>query len=157
MRFNHGGGYQYRLCPADAKLTEECFQQTPLDFVRPAHAIMWRNGSLQPIEGKFVDHSVIGTDGHPVVPEGHVWARNPIPRIHTDNIGMAYVGKCTRGAPRRELWSAAKEDCQQFASPCAHEARAGSTAPTGRAREAATGPATTTIGVPVLVIGRSGW
>lgn len=30
---NHGGGYQYRLCPADADPTEECFQKTPLDFV----------------------------------------------------------------------------------------------------------------------------
>ena len=30
---NHGGGYQYRLCPADATLDEECFQKTPLPFV----------------------------------------------------------------------------------------------------------------------------
>lgn len=118
MRFNHGGGYSYRICPADSKLTEECFQQTPLDFVRGAHAIMWNNGTLRPIKGTFVDHTVIGTDGKPVVPEGHVWARNPVPRIHTDNIGMAYVGKCTMGPPRRESWSASKEDCQQFASPC---------------------------------------
>ena len=33
---NHGGGYQYRLCPADADPTEECFQKTPLDFVGEA-------------------------------------------------------------------------------------------------------------------------
>ena len=34
---NHGGGYSYRLCkmPKQGRsyLTEECFQQTPLDFV----------------------------------------------------------------------------------------------------------------------------
>merc|ERR1712076_50189 len=30
---NHGGGYQYRLCPADQPLTEECFQKMPLPFV----------------------------------------------------------------------------------------------------------------------------
>jgi hypothetical protein len=35
---NHGGGYSYRLCkvPEDGgkeRLTEECFQQTPLSFV----------------------------------------------------------------------------------------------------------------------------
>jgi len=30
---NHGGGYQYRLCPKDSPQTEECFQQTPLAFV----------------------------------------------------------------------------------------------------------------------------
>merc|ERR1712025_972601 len=26
------GGFQYRLCPKDQKLTEDCFQQTPLPF-----------------------------------------------------------------------------------------------------------------------------
>ena len=29
---NHGGGYQYRLCPTDEPLTEACFQRTPLAF-----------------------------------------------------------------------------------------------------------------------------
>eukprot|EP00310_Coccolithus_braarudii_P014694 CAMPEP_0183341004 /NCGR_PEP_ID=MMETSP0164_2-20130417/7365_1 /TAXON_ID=221442 /ORGANISM="Coccolithus pelagicus ssp braarudi, Strain PLY182g" /LENGTH=248 /DNA_ID=CAMNT_0025511229 /DNA_START=87 /DNA_END=833 /DNA_ORIENTATION=+ len=32
VRFNHGGGYQYRLCPASEPLTEECFQRHPLIF-----------------------------------------------------------------------------------------------------------------------------
>ena len=92
MRFNHGGGYQvstrpaaqrpapgqhprarppsaqYRLCPADKELSEECFQQTPLDFVRDAQAIMWNNGTLYPIKGMFVDDSVC-----PVVPRGSTW------------------------------------------------------------------------------------
>ena len=53
------------------------------------------------------------------VPKGSTWARNPIPRIHTDNVGMAFVGKCTAackqpGAP----WCNEKVDCQQFPSPC---------------------------------------
>lgn len=113
MRFNHGGGYQYRLCPADELLTEECFQRTPLDFVRDAQAIMWNNGTLHPIKGMFVDDSDC-----PVKPEGSTWARNPIPRIHTDNIGMARVGNCTYGRPRRGPWSGDKEDCQQFPTPC---------------------------------------
>ena len=30
---NHGGGYQYRLCPADSPLTEACFQQY-LGFIK---------------------------------------------------------------------------------------------------------------------------
>eukprot|EP00039_Didymoeca_costata_P027277 m.18068 g.18068 ORF g.18068 m.18068 type:complete len:431 (+) comp6181_c0_seq1:40-1332(+) len=123
MRFNHGGGYQYRLCPIEKwPCSEKDFQEMPLDFVRDAHAIMWNNGSLYPIKGKFVDDSVC-----PVVPQGSTWARNPIPRIHTDNVGMAYVGKCypqtapagqptcrQEGAP----WCWAKDDCQQFPSPC---------------------------------------
>ena len=50
---------------------------------------MWNNGTLYPIKGMFVDESVC-----PVVPQGSTWARNPVPRIHTDNIGMAFIGKC---------------------------------------------------------------
>ena len=85
---------------------------------------MWNNGSLRPIEGKFVDGAVC-----PVVPRGSTWARNPIPRIHTDNLGMGFVGQCLdqrpnpagppgvcaqEGAP----WCWAKRDCEQFANPC---------------------------------------
>lgn len=125
MRFNHGGGYQYRLCPLEKwPCSEADFQKLPLDFVRGAHAIMWNNGTLRPIEGKFVDDSVC-----PVVPRGSTWARNPIPRIHTDNIGMAFVGKCLAQKPNPfgpsgvckqdgagGCW--AKEDCEQFPNPC---------------------------------------
>lgn len=122
MRFNHGGGYQYRLCPLEKMpCTEEDYQRMPLDFVRDAHAIMWNNGTLYPINGMFVDESVCT-----VIPKGSTWARNPIPRIHTDNIGMAFVGKCLqqRGPPGETCsqegapWCPAKEDCQQFPSPC---------------------------------------
>ena len=31
---NHGGGYQYRLCPLGEALTEACFQRMPLPFAR---------------------------------------------------------------------------------------------------------------------------
>lgn len=115
MRFNHGGGYQYRLCPAEKMpCTEADFQTMPLDFVRDAHAIMWNNGSLFPIAGKFVDDSVCN-----VVPKGSTWARNPIPRIHTDNVGMAFVGKCDqRCGQKGAAWCNQKADCQQFPSPC---------------------------------------
>ena len=36
VKFNHGGGYAYRLCPADEPLTEECFQRTHLKFAEEA-------------------------------------------------------------------------------------------------------------------------
>ena len=40
-RYNHGGGYQYRLCPLEKMpCTEEDFQEMPLDFVRDEHAIV---------------------------------------------------------------------------------------------------------------------
>jgi len=124
MRYNHGGGYQYRLCPLEKMpCTEEDFQEMPLDFVRDAHAIMWNNGTLHPLKGMFVDDSVC-----PVVPKGSTWARNPIPRIHDDNIGMAFIGGCwgptgppgqvcrQEGAP--EFRCPNKEDCSNFPTPC---------------------------------------
>jgi len=124
MRFNHGGGYQYRLRPLEKMpCTEEEFQEMPLDFVRDEHAIMWNNGSLYPIKGKFVDDSVCA-----VVPQGSTWARNPIPRIHQDNIGMAFVGGCLPQSGPGEhcsqpgaAWCNDKKDCQQFPSPCAED------------------------------------
>lgn len=38
---NHGGGYQYRLCPKDGDQSEECFQQTPLEFVGDTQQIQY--------------------------------------------------------------------------------------------------------------------
>jgi len=78
IRFNHGGGYQYRLCPAkETPLTEECFMRTPLEFVRTKQTLQWNNGTRYPIEGVFVD---TGT-----MPPGSTWAMNPIPRIDFDS------------------------------------------------------------------------
>lgn len=43
----HGGGYQYRLCPADAELTEACFQKTPLEFAHPTyHNVRYSNAAM---------------------------------------------------------------------------------------------------------------
>merc|ERR1712029_121911 len=71
---NHEGGYSYRLCkmPEDgpASLTEECFQQTPLDFVGDTHQVMYSRSkertelpALRTREGTF--------------PPGSQWTRNP--------------------------------------------------------------------------------
>ena len=51
---NHGGGYSYRVCPAGEKLTEECFQKHPLDFVHEQQAIVDRNNKIYPINGTFI-------------------------------------------------------------------------------------------------------
>ena len=69
VRNNHGGGYAYRLCPADSPLTEACFQSHPLDFVRNQQALVLGNGSMVPIKGTFLD---VGTS-----PEGSTWAMMP--------------------------------------------------------------------------------
>jgi len=68
---NHGGGYSYRLCPADQPLTEECFQKLPLDFVKDQQGIVFKNGTVKLIKGNFV------TEG--THPEGSMWSTIPLP------------------------------------------------------------------------------
>merc|ERR1711957_674375 len=84
MKFNHGGGYQYRLCPADEPLTEECFQRHPLDFDRSKQVLKWNNGTLEYAMG---DKAVF-VSGDVVKPRGSTWARNPIPRIWDSKTGL---------------------------------------------------------------------
>ena len=67
-------GYQYRLCPASENLTEDCFAQHPLEFVRGSQALEWADGTrVQVPEPQYIDEGVI--------PVGATWARNPIPVI----------------------------------------------------------------------------
>jgi len=106
MRFNHGGGYQYRLCPADEPLTEDCFQRTPLGFDRAKQTLVWINGTRLPIHGMFVDQGV-----HPA---GSTWARNPIPRINTDNRGLDPAAAAACPGPD----GLSGPGCAQFQPPC---------------------------------------
>lgn len=72
MRNNHGGGYQYRLCPTSMNLTEECFKMHPLDFVKNTQAVVFPNGTLHPIA-----NPVYVTEG--VLPVNSTWSMIPIP------------------------------------------------------------------------------
>lgn len=108
IRFNHGGGYQYRLCPAGEELTEECFMRTPLEFVRDKQMLQWKNGTRLAIGGTFVDEGTL--------PVGSTWAMNPIPRIDYDShssgqpasfTGCSYVHGEVSGP-----------GCRQFDPPC---------------------------------------
>ena len=114
IRFNHGGGYAYRLCPAGEKLTEACFRRTHLEFDRGAQQLQWNNGTRLPINGTFVDE---GTR-----PAGSTWAMNPIPRIDFDSKssgqpasfeGCAFNG--TAGVNGTVVGAA----CRMFDPPCA--------------------------------------
>jgi len=69
---NHGGGYSYRLCPADHDLTEECFQQHPLDFASNVSWVLDRMGKA--VAEFKAERTSIGTH-----PAGSQWTRNPIP------------------------------------------------------------------------------
>lgn len=109
IRFNHGGGYQYRLCKASENLTEACFQRTPLVFVRDKQALQWRNGTRLRINGTWVD------DG--TTPAGSTWAMNPIPRIDFDSRSSGQPAgfkgcSMVNGEP-------AGAACRQFEPPCA--------------------------------------
>ena len=76
---NHGGGYQYRLCPIPdgnkSKVTEECFQKNVLEFATHVSYIAWN--SRDPESSWKVIPTLdtnIGT-----TPKGSTWRRNPIP------------------------------------------------------------------------------
>jgi len=70
IRANHGGGYQYRLCPAGSNLTEDCFQQTPVPFAGNSR-LMVANGSIIELDSTFVSE---GTQ-----PAGSTWQMVPLP------------------------------------------------------------------------------
>merc|ERR1712086_30320 len=43
----HGGGYIFRLCPANESLTEECFNRVPLEFATPdKHTLRFADSKL---------------------------------------------------------------------------------------------------------------
>lgn len=76
---NHGGGYQYALCPLkDGEVvTEECFQRHPLHYVDDKQTLryIYLNNSANVTEARIDAVRVsVGT-----VPEGSAWTRNPVP------------------------------------------------------------------------------
>ncbi len=84
---NHGGGYSYRLCPADEELTEECFQRTPLDFVGETQRLRWD-------DGREVEIPALRTrEG--TTPEGSQWTRNPVPSCGSIGVGEFSKMACT--------------------------------------------------------------
>lgn len=58
MRYNHGGGYQYRIAPLSSDLTEKTFQKMPLEFDITKQVLVWNNGTRFPIEGIFVSEGM---------------------------------------------------------------------------------------------------
>lgn len=68
VRANHGGGWQFRLCPAHETLDEACFQRTPVPFAGDSKMMM-SNGSMLPLKSTFV------TEG--TMPAGSTWQMLP--------------------------------------------------------------------------------
>lgn len=71
VRANHGGGYQYRLCPANETLNEECFQKAPMPFASNIQVLELINGSVINHTGTYVSEGTF--------PAGSTWAMNPLP------------------------------------------------------------------------------
>merc|ERR1719352_1689402 len=110
VRYNHGGGYQYRLCPTNEPLTEECFQRHPLEFDRTKQVLKWNNGTLEyPMGSK-----AIFVDGDAVRPRGSTWARNPIPRIWDSKLGLHDPEACPGPTTRANE----SPGCLAFPAPC---------------------------------------
>merc|ERR1719230_772193 len=74
---NHGGGYQFRLCPKE-KLAqgEDCFQRMPLDFASETGWIQWGNGTRQAFSQSRVSEGV--------KPHNSSWTLNPVPECEWD-------------------------------------------------------------------------
>jgi len=98
VRANHGGGYQYRLCPLGSNLTEECFQQTPMEFAADSRMMM-SNGSMLQLASTFV------SDG--TLPVGSTWQMLPIPMTRGGpdlrQMGYQFDPPCTDPTPPRVL------------------------------------------------------
>ena len=87
FRAVHGGGYQFRLCPAGPdRLTEACFQQTPMPFVG--------NSRLMVSDGSIIElDSVDVTNG--TLPVGGTWRMLGIPDVAGAAVsGWAFEPPC---------------------------------------------------------------
>lgn len=108
IRFNHGGGYQYRLCPVDETLTEACFQAHTLNFADNSTTLVFNNGSS-------IHVPAVTVSGDLVHPAGSQWRRNPIPRIDFDSTSSGQPKGWTGcDMPAKGM------ACRQFEPPC-HE------------------------------------
>merc|ERR1719487_35764 len=75
---NHGGGYQYRLCPADRPLDEDCFKEMPLTYVNNTSVLWWSNGPKKDDQVSIEATRLIGRDGR----VNNIWTKNPIPALN---------------------------------------------------------------------------
>jgi len=73
---NHGGGYQYRVCPKTESPTESCFHANPLAFANGKTTVVYSTGKKISLNAVDVIKGV-----HPA---GHAWRRLPIPACNCD-------------------------------------------------------------------------
>jgi len=88
---NHGGGYAYRLAPADGPLTEETFQKISLDFVGPS-ILRWDGDKSSQLE--FDSYKKGWQTRSGTVPAGSMWRKNPIPVGLWERVGPQFSPVC---------------------------------------------------------------
>jgi len=117
----HGGGYAYRLAPADAPLTEATFQKMPLDMVGPS-ILRWDGNRSSQLEFNAT-RVTTGT-----VPAGSMWAKNPIPRGSWqwwDN-GPSFDPVCEESA---ECKASSTKSAKPFSCRCSGDINTGTLRP----------------------------
>jgi hypothetical protein len=76
---NHGGGHQYRLCPAsnllNGTLTEECFQANPMPFVGDQSQFISYKANQTVLNITFDALDVTDENSGGVVPPGSAWRK----------------------------------------------------------------------------------
>jgi len=96
IQANHGGGYQYRVCPVDQALTEECFQLNPLEFVGDKQWLQFGSGMDFDRTNRTEIAATRLSQG--TMPAGSTWTKNPVPACGDSFHGGAcnepsFVGK----------------------------------------------------------------
>ena len=95
---NHGGGYGYRLAPADAPLTEETFRRLPLDMVGKS-MLRWDGDRRTQLEFDAARVS------HGTTPAGSMWAKNPVPSGIWNREGPGFDPLCVESAACKAYYS----------------------------------------------------
>jgi len=99
---HHGGGYAYRLAPADGPLTEEAFRKLPLAFEGNS-MLRWGGNKSSQLEFDPVARGWQTSTG--TVPAGSTWRKFPIPTVLWEREGPSFEPVCD------EL-----ESCKRFAT-----------------------------------------
>ena len=88
---NHGGGYAYRMAPADGPLTEASFGKMALDFVGNS-TLRWDGDWRTQITFNTTEKGWETNAG--TTPAGSTWRKNPIPSGLWQREGPSYEPVC---------------------------------------------------------------
>lgn len=88
---NHGGGYAYRLAPADGPLTEQEFQKIPLSY-EGLSVLRWDGNPSTQVEFDSAKRGWETSTG--TTPPGSTWRKNPIPSGLWEREGPTFDPVC---------------------------------------------------------------